>query len=472
MKDGITVSRWLLLLAELGAAAVLAVVSTSHFGTADGLRITAAYLVAYLLPLFLLKRSRGSSNAAHAVLLLIAIFICTVAYDSLVTWTSIDGYSLQRPNVIGDARSYYKWAILDYEGSAEYNPGMFPGFPLMMVALWKLLGMSVIWPQAMNMMFTLASVVFTGMLTRRLLGPRTSLAPRTLQLGAMLLMCLLPYYLVSGVTILKEAGTFLAFAMGGYALSSMAASDEERHNLWRDLLILVLACALLAFIRPTFLYFMAVGVVVMALPQWRRDWLMSLFMLLVIALFMALGDYLASYSLNRQIEIVDGGWNMQRTFNNHYNQSIVGFYFLYSPLHRLALLPMTMGVQFVLPFPVPWMPPYNDEPFLLCYFSRMTYGWYLFGGTALFYCLFMSWRRHENIGVWAWWPVIVYVGLAYVMAGTMARYMLPFQPLMVPMVLFVLYRLCQGHWRRAYAVWIITLLVVLMAALIYYHHFR
>ena len=49
---------------------------------------------------------------------------------------------------------------------------------------------------------------------------------------------------------------------------------------------------------------------------------------------------------------------------------------------------------------------------------------------------------------------------------------MPFQPLMVPIVLFVFYRLHQGKYRRPYTVWIITLFVLLMAVLIYYLKFR
>ena len=470
MRYRLTKFQMLLLLAEVIAVAVLAVVATGHFGIVDGMRITAAYLVAYLVPLFLLKRARGTSDAAHGVFLLIAIFMSILALDCLVSWTSADGYSLQRPNLPGDARDYYKWALWRYDGSAINKGVTFPGFPLMMLGLWKVFDLSVIWPQAMNMMFTMSSVVLTGKMTRRLLTHYLPASPSNLLLGGMSLMCILPFYLVSGVLILKEGVTFLAFTMGGYALVSLAGKDRREFYV-RDFIIFLIACVMLAFVRTTFLYFMAVGVIVMTLPHWRRDWLLSLLLLLLIALLMLLGNHFAAYSFYRHAEVVDGGWNMQRAFNRYYDESIIGFYFLYSPWHRLLLLPLTMAVQFFLPFPVPWIP-VAEVPYLQCVFSRLTYGWYLFGGTAVFYCLFMAWRRSESIGAWTWWPVIIYVITAYVMGGTMARYVLPFQPLMVPMVLFVLYRLHQGHWRRPYIIWMAVLVVLLLAGLIYYSLWR
>lgn len=468
-----TMTGMLLMLAEVLAVAVLAMVASRHFGLADGLRITVSYLVAYLVPLMLLKRARGTSLAAHAVLFAMTVFVGFVAFDCLVSWTAPDGYSLQRPDLSADARNYYKWALNEYDGSTDYTAGSFPGFPLMMMVLWKVLGLSVIWPQAMNMMFTLTSVVLTGMMTRRVLGQRLPLSSRTLVLAGMLLMCLLSYYLMSGIIILKEASIFLSVTMAGYALSAMVSGDDERHRLWWDIVVFLLACVLLAFVRTTFLYLLAVGVILVALPHWRRDWALAVCLLLAIAIFMVIGNHFAAYSFNRHAEIVEGGWNMQRHFNTEklYYKSFLGFYFLYSPWHRLLLLPMTMAMQFILPFPVPWMPA-GDTPYLLCFFSRMTYGWYIFGGTVLFYCLFVSWRRHHNIGVWAWWPVIVYMGMAYVMGGTMARYMLPFQPLMVPMVLFVLYQVYKGRWRKSYIIWIIAILLIMLAASYYYHEMR
>ena len=473
MDNRLTMPGKLLLLAEALALAVLAIVATSHFGMADGMRITVAYLMAYLVPLILFKHVRGTSDGAHAVLFIVAVFISIVAYDCLVTWSAPESYSLQRPNLVGDARGYYKLALYEYDRSTEYEGVVFPGFSLMILVLWKIFGLSVIWPQAMNMMFTMLSVVFTGMMTRRVLAHRISISPKTIVLCVMSLMCLLFFYITSGVTILKEGPSYLSIAMGGYALSSMVAADDERRHLWRDIVIFALACVLMAVVRTTFLYFLALGVVVMTLPNWRRDWVLALCLLVLIAILMVIGNYFAAYSFNRHAEILDGGWNMQRAFNTDkaYNKSFLGFYFLYSPWHRILMLPITMAMQFILPFPVPWVPE-SDEPYLLCFFTRMTYGWYLFGGTALFYCLFVSWRRHDNIGVWPWWPIIVYMCMAYVMGGTMARYMLPFQPLMVPMVLYVLYHVYQGRWRKSYFIWIFTVLILVVGASYYYHELR
>ena len=114
--------------------------------------------------------------------------------------------------------------------------------------------------------------------------------------------------------MLKEGSICCARAMAGFSLSALAADDVERHRWVRDMLLFVLACLLIAMVRTTFLYFIALGVVVMGLPKWRRDWRAAAVMLAVVALMLLLGNHLSSYSLNRHAEIASGGWNMQRFY--------------------------------------------------------------------------------------------------------------------------------------------------------------
>lgn len=467
MGNRLTKHGLLLMLAEVLALAVLAVVASSHFGLADGLRITGAYLIAYLVPLCVLKRARGTSEAAHAVLFVLALLMVIVAWDCLVEWTKLDGYTLERPNLLSDARNYYKWALWRYDGSVESGRVVFPGFPLMMLGLWKVLGLNVIWPQAMNVMFTMTSVVLTGMTTRRLLTNRVLVQPRTLLIGGMLLMFLLCYYLMSGINILKEATIFLSVSMVGYALSSMVADDSERHRLWRDVTLFVLSCVLMAFVRTTYLYFLIPGVVLMGLPHWRRDWVLSLCFLALIVVSLLVGNQFAAYSLSQHAEIVGGGWDMQRAYELKQTYfEIVGYYFLYSPLHRFVLLPVTMTVQYFIPFL------WNTQDVgshLLNVVSRTNFGWYVLGGIALFYYFYLSWRRRERLGVWTWWPVIVFASMAFVTAGTTVRYVLPFQPFFVPVAIYVLCRLYEGRWRkpfiRWYAVYVVLVVVTLLVCL-------
>ena len=337
---------------------------------------------------------------------------------------------------------------------------------MMMLGLWKVLGVSVVWPQALNLMFSLMTVVLTGMTTRRLLSHRVSQSPRVLLAGGLVMSCLLIYLLMLSTSILKEGSICFAVALAGYVLASFASGDEERHPMWQDILLFVLACVLIALVRTTYLYFIVLGVIIMALPKWRQDWPLAVIMLVVIGLSLALGNSLSSYSINRHAEIATGGWNMQRFYvmseSQQFYHDLLNYYFLYSLWHKLLMLPLTMSVQFIIPFP--WV--YYENQSFLNLLSRMTYGWYFIGGTSLFYYFWISWRRNENMGVWPWWPAASFAVIAYVMAGSVARYVTPIEPLFVPVAMYVLCRLFEGRWRRAYLIWIITFVVLVAVALL------
>lgn len=466
IKDNFTLPGMLLLLAEVILFAVLAVASSRHFGMADGARITSAYLVAYLVPRIVLRRDRGWSWTSSFILFVLAVIFVYIDFQRLTAYTLLDGYSLQEPNLMSDGRRYYKWALHQYDGRYEDFTMIFPGFPLMMVGLWKVLGVNVVWPQALNLMFTFLSVVFTAKLTRRLLSHRVSASPRALVTGGMLLTSSLTYYLILGTAILKEGSIFFSIAMAAFALSSLTTSDDERHHPYQDLLLFALACILMGLVRTTYLYFIALGVVIMSITHLKRNWRFTLCLLVIVGLSLFLGEQLSRYSFDRHAEIVTGGWNMQRTFvigkSQQFYHDVLNYYFLYSGWHKVMMLPLTMSVQFFLP--LPW---YNyEEPSLINAFSRFTYGWYLIGGTSLFYYFFISWRRNENMGVWPWWPAIAFAALAYVMAGSVARYVTPILPLFVPIAMYVLCLVYEGHRRKAFIRWWIVLALVIAVVLL------
>ena len=126
------------------------------------------------------------------------------------------------------------------------------------------------------------------------------------------------------------------------------------------------------------------------------------------------------------------------------------------------MLPLTMSVQFFIP--LPWN--YYEEHTLINTISRFTYSWYFIGGTSLFYFFVLSWRKHENMGVWPWWPAMSFAALAYVMAGSVARYAMPILPLFIPVAMYVLCRVYEGHRRKAFIWWWAVLIIVIAAVLV------
>lgn len=466
MNKGMTMPKMLLLLAEVLLFAILAAVTSYHFGVADGLKITVANLVAYLVPRTILHRARATSVAACVVLLLMTACLLTINYLNLVDWTDFGGYTLHQPDLEGDARKYYKWAWYYYDGSVPWEKVIFPGFPIMILGLFKAFGVNVIWPQALNLMFTLTAVVLTGMTTRRLLSRRVKATPSALLASGMLLFFLLTYNLMMDISILKEGSITMSIALAGFAMSSMGASDEERFQPWRDIVLMALACLLLGAVRTTYLYFVLIGVALMALPHLRRDWVVALAMIALAVLGLVIGSQYAAYTFDRHAKFFQSSMYLQRTYamegRHGFYLELIGYYFIYSPWHRIAMLPITSTIQYFIPFP--WLN--GEDPTLFNYVCRFNYTWYLLGGVVLFYYAVMSWRRHENMGTWPWWPVVVFLGIAYVMGGTITRYVLPIQPLFIPVAMYVLCRVFEGHHRRAFTRWMIVYVVMVALVLL------
>ena len=160
---------------------------------------------------------------------------------------------------------------------------------------------------------------------------------------------------------------------------------------------------------------------------------------------------------------------MQLTYSEDNNPSraayrkLIGYYFLYSPCHKFFMLPLTLSLQFIAPFP--WQA-VGEDNIIFNHIIRFSYGWYALGGMALFYYLFISWRRQDNMGMWAWWPAITYAATAYVMAGSVTRYALPFEPLFVPVVMYLICRLLDGCWRKAFKRWCIFFVILLTITLL------
>ena len=153
IQSRLSVPRLLLMAAEVVTFVVLCIVATGHFGWSDGAKITAAFAVAYIVPSAILHRARGTSLAAQFILLLLAILLIYTDYGRLVYSSSFEGYSLAYPKLSGDGYLYYKYALSLYDSSVECEGVIFPGLSWFMLGLWKLFGLSEVWPYAMNMIF-------------------------------------------------------------------------------------------------------------------------------------------------------------------------------------------------------------------------------------------------------------------------------------------------------------------------------
>ena len=103
---------------------------------------------------------------------------------------------------------------------------------------------------------------------------------------------------------------------------------------------------------------------------------------------------------------------------------------------------------------------------------RMRVMWYFVGGTCIYYYLYINGLHYKqnNLGMWAWWPLVTFLGIAFITGGSVSRYVLPLQPLFVVIALYVLLQVKIGNYRRSFAIWMAVYVLMLIATLILCYH--
>lgn len=419
-------------------AIVIAAITVSTFGMADGLSIVAAMAVACVVPLAVARRCCSWwSPACSVAFAVVALVLVASAVNYIYASTLQQGATLEMPHLNSDAGGYYKWALHHYDGRCNEPLITFFGFPMAMLALWHVLGVSIVWPVAMNLMLTATSIIMAASLavtfTRRIKG----IPPSTTAAITMALLGLHGYFLSQGFVIQKEAINYVTITMIAIAFVKLHDKDTTRRQAVVAVAMYAVACLALALVRAKYINFAAIGVVVLALSCWRTRWRSLLALVAVTGITWYLGMYFSTtYSIEQQAYNVTGGEIMTLAFSgDNYQGMYYGWmdgYFTQPMWKRALYLPFTCGTMSIIPFP--WG---AESSAWTSVMPRVRIGWYLCAGLMFIYYLMLSWRRKHSLGLIMWWPVICYVGISFICAGSVSRYILPFQPMFVAITVYV-----------------------------------
>ncbi len=459
------------LLGEVLALALLAIYAIRIFEFADSLSIILSLAVAYLIPRFIYSRSRNWCRWGHWLLLTVGFLLALYVVFSIKVCTVDVGETLEEPGLHSDSCRYYAWALSHYDGRCPSPKLPFKGLPLLMLWSWKVLGVSIAWPMALNYMFILLTIVMTGKMAGRLLCRKfDDFKPSTIVALAMLMVSLMGFLVSQGLRIQKEAGCALGIVLVGYTLAGMASGETLlKRERYRDIAIFVTGCLLLAMVRTNFCYFAVFGAIMMSFSNHRANWRYGALLAVIAAVITVVFSIIFSYSFGQQYRTVDGGDAMALAFKVDVVQqpyfSIIGDYYHYPEWKRLLLLPVTAGVQYVIPFP--WLYDYSHAT-ILSLLPRFRFMWYFVGGACLHYFLYITilHPKNNNLGMWVWWPLVLFMIIAYITGGSVSRYGLPLQPLFVVIALYVLLCVKKGLYRRSFTIWMIIYAFVLVAVLV------
>lgn len=374
-----------------------------------------------------------------------------------------------------DSYRYYNHAVEIYTGEHIVREFNVVGLPLITAALWAIFGQSIVYPLAMNVFLTLLSLMLAGRLAQILLrGYVANMTDEKVMSLAMLLTTAVCYFIGHGMLMLKEPLLYV-----GVLLMAICVAHFYRKERLTTMAIIgyLVGNAIIAVSRPQLSYFLFVALVLFVFVDCRKLWKKFVVLIAIAGVFYFIGMGITRVDLSLHDEIVAGGERMDSEYLNDpkdgrydtYNK-ITGGYYNTPFYHRVALLPLTATVQYVVPFP--WNFERDMEFGYSQIYSHIAYPWYVVGGMILFYYLFMWWRRKTPLRLWALWTLFLWVVVAYLYAGSVSRYILPFVPLMIPFAVLAISRLIDGEYRKQFAVWSICYVTVMAVGLVACYHIQ
>lgn len=456
---------------EAAVFIALILLSTYHFALRDAATVVAGFTVAYLVPRFAYSRMSNCSTLGVAALSWAWLVLSVLGINYIARATVNVGASLSNPALWNDAARYYNYALQIFHHQSTGNAvDPFPGLPLITVLLWKVFGIGIVPPLAMNMMLTLATIVLTGSLASSMLDGRTSMSRRQVASLAMAMTASLFFFLSHGTQMLKEPLTYFGVMLCALSLTSLNRLNSN--NLaWRPIALFALGITVVAMTRTTYSVMMLAGVLFIGVgnrPQWRNALAM---LTLGTVIYYAANELGHALSFNHYGMYFDSkkSAEISQQFIIGTNQeplaNIVGDYFSLSLWRRALLLPLLCAVQFVIPFP--WI---MGDVTLSELVPRIALPWYAIGGLTLYYLGWMSWRKNTSLGCFPLWVAFCFAVPAFIAAGSVSRYMLPFQPLMIPMAIFAAATLRERHYRKNFIIFVIAYTLLLAATLIVCYH--
>lgn len=450
-------------------AIVIAAVTVSVFGIADGFKTVAAMTVACAFPYLLARRCSWWTPACSVALMGSMLVLVACAVNHIWESTLRCNLMLDNPVLGPDATKYFRWALHHYDGRCEEPLITFCGFPLAILGLWRVLGVSMIWPVALNVMLTVTSIILGGRITVAFTRKIEGVTPSAAAAIAMALLGVHCFFISQGHAVQKEASMYVAMSMIALVFVELQQVPATRRKALQWVCVYAAGCLLLAVIRAKYINFAALGIVLLAVGTWRKQW-RSLAALsgITVATWM-LGMYCSTtYSVEQQVYNVTGGEYMDLAFGKvegiqEQYLEMMGGYFGLPMWKRVLLLPFTSGVQYVIPFP------WGAEKVLWgSIMPRLRLGWYVCGGLAIVYYAMLSWRRKHSLGAVLWWPVICFAGISFISGGTVSRYILPLQPTFCAIAVYVGALIYTGTHRKqllaASGIYALLLVVALATA--------
>lgn len=416
-----------------------------------------------LLGAWIYARSKFSTWSGAIVLLIgFTLTVCGVIVN-VDYYTDVLGGSLASP-VLNNYDSSVDWQrAMIYLGAPE-NPELPHRYYSAVIAvLTWIFGVDISVPLLFNSLCYVLLLVVMGAIGWQLTESRKV---ATALMAITLCMC---YLLVQSTVLIKDVPLTLVVALV-VLLSIMWMKTFWWKTPWWQYLAMLALMVVLQFLRVNFAPILCVGALLFSL-RFRPFSIDPRFVgVIVIATVFRwiFNQWFVEPGSVAQIVAVKYTGSIQ-LFEPHTMawDNMTGVYSQLSVFQRIAWLPMSVGVQYMIPFPWTYMSYVDFSP--LMSLAHFGFPWY-YAGALVVYWIFAD-MRHADAGMikLVAWGVAATVATAYVTGGHASRYCLPYLPMLLPAAAWVV---CHDLHRRKLWIWLGIFTVLLVVALVVGHRLQ
>lgn len=393
-----------------------------------GVPIYICMMSAYIVPYIIFRQSSfctiPGQIAMGVAFVMMSVFLVLNYWQSTVQLGTPDV-----PFLLYDAQTFHLLAQdVKNDTLGQHSPiTPYMGYPVFLSS-WLSCGVTdIAYPMIFNIFLLLCAMLLLGRCCLFVIDDKV--VARRVSGYAMLLLAVIPGVMGQGTLLSKEP--FIIFALSACVCAMYAI--RARWHIVRYAIMFAVGVVVIASMRTTYLYVLLLFVAAVWLHDFKRGEIIPF--LSVVAVIM-IGIYVGSL----QSWWGDSGFVMRYVSVGNYNsffcgdsqeplQRLIGPYHTYSLWLRLLLLPVSVAVQFIIPFPFMTAESPLGHPISMNVYHRMSYLWYLAAIPMLYYYLFYWWRKGgRRLSLLAFAAIVAYCIPAYMTAGAVSRYAYCFVP--------------------------------------------
>lgn len=438
------------------AACFIAVALVAYALPGAGIGVSvAAYAVIIAAALATLRASGIDSIATRSIALVSSTLSTILVIINVNYFTVATGHTVADPLLQNfDAMRDWSWAC--HMAFGDDQPDLFvSGMSYATAGILWLFGRSIAYPIFFVSLCYAIAIVMIGSIAYRLTD-RRDVATTAMVMGAM--MCFL---LAHSSVLVKDLPVTCTTAI---IVDRIVCIYRQRRSLnIKDIALLTPTLALLLILRHNMSFMIAVGCALFLIGAAPRTRLSLITLAVTVLIGGQIVNRVVMPSPDNIINTISADECALMILNDEATRpwdNIVGDYTQLPFYTKLLWLPVSVAIQFLLPFP------WGFERHV-CYgpgvaVAHVSYFWYLAGALILYWIFARARKAPRSRQLLIAWGVVLTIITAYMSSGRIARYCLPYLPMLLPAAALVV-----TDCRRQRSLWIwLSVFAILLAAVL------